>query len=239
MTHELLTPIARSRNGWRPGPSAPTARVAEEEDKEARVSREITWTEFAGGEPGDESATLWQASWNALAIVDDERRYKRINDGASQMLLAPAEDVLKLRIEHFTPEERRPQLAVMWRHFERSRGLQGFYEIQRTDGSRAMIEFRASRDFQPGRHLLVAREVNAITLASKYGQPTHAVPRLTKREREVLQLTAQGRPAPEIAELLCVSPSTIKSHLQRAYERLGARDRASAVAIALRLGLID
>jgi DNA-binding CsgD family transcriptional regulator len=36
-----------------------------------------------------------------------------------------------------------------------------------------------------------------------------------------------------------VSPSTIKSHLQRAYERLGARDRASAVAIALRLGLID
>lgn len=203
------------------------------------MPQQLTWTEFVGGKPGDESTTLWQASWNALAIVDDERRYLRINEGTTRMLGASAEDVLDRRIENFTPEERRSLLSALWRKFERSRGLQGFYEVQRSDRSRVMVEFRASRDVEPGRHLIVAREVYSGALASKFGQPGSEAPRLTKREREVLQLTSQGRPGPEIAELLGVSPSTIKSHLQRAYERLGARDRASAVAIALRLGLID
>jgi two-component system nitrate/nitrite response regulator NarL len=65
------------------------------------------------------------------------------------------------------------------------------------------------------------------------------VPVLTPREREVLQFAAYGRRTREIAELLNVSAGTVKTHFEHAYEKLGARDRAAAVAECLRRGLID
>jgi PAS domain S-box-containing protein len=62
---------------------------------------------------------------------------------------------------------------------------------------------------------------------------------LTPRELEVLQLAAQGLSGPEIAGLLVLSPATVKSHLEHVRTKLGVSDRASAVAYALREGLID
>jgi PAS domain S-box-containing protein len=62
---------------------------------------------------------------------------------------------------------------------------------------------------------------------------------LTKREREVLQLAAQGRAGREIAEQLVVSPDTVRSHFENIYDKYGVSDRAAAVAKALRDGLID
>lgn len=64
-------------------------------------------------------------------------------------------------------------------------------------------------------------------------------PQLTPREREVLLLIAEGLSAPDIASCLTLSPATIKSHLQSLYDRLGVSDRAAAVAVALRIGLIE
>ena len=62
--------------------------------------------------------------------------------------------------------------------------------------------------------------------------------RLTERELEVLRLTAEGNTGPEIAERLALSPSTVKTHFEHVYEKLGVGDRAAAVAQALRSGLI-
>jgi two-component system nitrate/nitrite response regulator NarL len=64
-------------------------------------------------------------------------------------------------------------------------------------------------------------------------------PVLTTRERQVLRCLAAGRSAPEIGKTLHVSPSTVKTHLQTLYEKLGVSDRAAAVAQAMRRGLID
>jgi PAS domain S-box-containing protein len=61
---------------------------------------------------------------------------------------------------------------------------------------------------------------------------------LTPRELEVLQLAAGGCNGPQIAEELFVSPSTVSSHLKNIYGKYGVSDRASAVAKALREGLI-
>jgi two-component system nitrate/nitrite response regulator NarL len=64
-------------------------------------------------------------------------------------------------------------------------------------------------------------------------------PRLSPREREILTLAAEGRSGPEIARILFLSPSTVKTHLGNIYDKLGVSDRAAAVAKALREGVLQ
>ncbi|MDQ1129385.1 response regulator transcription factor [Microbacterium sp. SORGH_AS_0888] len=58
------------------------------------------------------------------------------------------------------------------------------------------------------------------------------LPQLTPREAEVLALLAQGRTNGQIAELLYVGTSTVKTHVNALFAKLGVRDRAAAAAIA-------
>ena len=63
--------------------------------------------------------------------------------------------------------------------------------------------------------------------------------RLTGREIDVLQHVASGNRNRDIAERLLISEETVKVHVKHIMEKLGARDRTSAVAIAVRRGIIQ
>jgi DNA-binding NarL/FixJ family response regulator len=63
-------------------------------------------------------------------------------------------------------------------------------------------------------------------------------PALSKREREILQKVADGSTTRQVASDLGISPHTVKTHLERIFEKLGANDRAQAVAIAIRTGIV-
>jgi DNA-binding NarL/FixJ family response regulator len=62
---------------------------------------------------------------------------------------------------------------------------------------------------------------------------------LSRRETEILQKVAYGATTKEVARDLDISPHTVKTHLERIFEKLGANDRAQAVAIAIRSGIVD
>lgn len=62
---------------------------------------------------------------------------------------------------------------------------------------------------------------------------------LTRREREVLQLVAEGLSNREIAERLYIAENTVKNHLRNILEKLHMQNRAQAVAYAIRQGLLD
>jgi two-component system, NarL family, nitrate/nitrite response regulator NarL len=64
-------------------------------------------------------------------------------------------------------------------------------------------------------------------------------PALTPREQEILRLIATGKSLPEIAKELFLGLTTVKTHVQHLYEKLGVSDRAAAVATAMRRGLIE
>jgi DNA-binding NarL/FixJ family response regulator len=62
---------------------------------------------------------------------------------------------------------------------------------------------------------------------------------LTPRELDVLRLVAGGNRNRDIAERLFISEETVKVHLKHVMDKLGARDRTQAVAIAVRRGMIE
>ncbi|GAA4172286.1 response regulator transcription factor [Gryllotalpicola koreensis] len=66
-----------------------------------------------------------------------------------------------------------------------------------------------------------------------------AGPVLSERETQVLRGFARGLSIPQLAEELFLGQSTVKTHTQRLYEKLGVSDRAAAVAEAMRRGLLD
>jgi two-component system, NarL family, response regulator len=90
----------------------------------------------------------------------------------------------------------------------------------------------------------LASAVDAAADSERYVDPAarrHTGPRsstLTRRQREILQLFADGRATAEVARRLDLSSETVRAHTKGILARLAARDRAHAVAKALRAGLI-
>lgn len=61
---------------------------------------------------------------------------------------------------------------------------------------------------------------------------------LSRREMEVLRLLSEGQSNQSIADALVLSPNTVRNHIQRVLEKLGAHSKLEAVAIAARTGLL-
>jgi len=84
--------------------------------------------------------------------------------------------------------------------------------------------------------------VDAASQAERFVDPAARGaddPGLTRRQREILQLLADGQSTIAVAHGLGLSTETVRTHTKAALARLGAHDRAHAVAIALRSGLIE
>ena len=87
----------------------------------------------------------------------------------------------------------------------------------------------------------VARKVVAefARMAPPVRQPDQGLAEpLSKREREILQLMAQGLTNREIADRLCLAQGTVKNYVTVVLQKLGARDRTQAALRARELGLL-
>jgi DNA-binding NarL/FixJ family response regulator len=85
---------------------------------------------------------------------------------------------------------------------------------------------------------LVHADVLAAALGALRGDPGRGGRDLTPRELDVLRLVADGRTNASIGRELGVAASTVKTHVASLLDKLDAHDRAHAVSIALRAGLI-
>ena len=109
-----------------------------------------------------------------------------------------------------------------------------------SDGTLAVAAFYGAEPLETSERLLQTLESMGHELGRFLELHRGQVERrgLTAREREILRYAADGRRGPEIARALVISPSTVKTHFENIYEKLGVSDRAAAVAQALRAGLI-
>ncbi|HUO40067.1 MAG TPA: response regulator transcription factor [Mycobacterium sp.] len=113
-------------------------------------------------------------------------------------------------------------------------GASGFLpkESTRTEIVNAVLDCAKGRD-------VVAPSVVAGLAGEIRRRAEPAGPVLSGREREVLSRISRGQSIPAIAAELYLAPSTVKTHVQRLYEKLGVSDRAAAVAEAMRRKLLD
>jgi PAS domain S-box-containing protein len=171
-----------------------------------------------------------------MVIADDDRRYVAANAAACLLLRLPEEDVVGRTIDELTPPENRSQLGALWDAFLRDGTQEGTYELHMPDGARVTVEYSSTANIEPGRHLAIlmfppGRFESDGSLPSKS--------RLTGREREVLAMVAMGRSSAWIAADLGLATSTVESHIRHCLHKLGARNRAHAIALALREGEIS
>jgi PAS domain S-box-containing protein len=173
-----------------------------------------------------------------MLLADDGRRFIDANDAACRLLGLPLEEVRRLGIGDLTPPEARPLLDELWRSFLEDGSQAGHYEFLLPNGRRVEFDYSATANVEPGRHLsiLVAVEAEDPSPEPQSESPTGAT--LTTREREIISLIAMGATGAEVASQLYISPDTVRNHVRSAREKLGAKTRAQAIAIALLNGEI-
>lgn len=105
-------------------------------------------------------------------------------------------------------------------------------DIERAYAERGIFACFEKQTFD--RHAFL-RTVDEARVAAKAGE---VLAQLTRREREVLELVAQGLSNKEIARALVITTNTVKRHLKSIFEKLGVHTRAAAAAKAISAGLL-
>lgn len=111
------------------------------------------------------------------------------------------------------------------------------YVLKDTDEERMLDAIRSvgrgEAIFSPA----VARRMLAFFSGHTADLPARAFPELTPREREVLDLIAQGLSNPQITARLYLSPKTVRNHISSIFAKLQVADRAQAIVRAREAGL--
>ena len=173
-----------------------------------------------------------------MVLADDGRRYVAANQAACLLLRLPEAQVLKRTIEDLTPPENRSQVGPMWETFIRDGTQRGTFELLMPDGPRLRVEYSATANIEPGRHLSILMFPSGEVERRTRGGSLEGT-LLTGRERQVLGMVAMGMSSSWIAAALGVSPATVETHVRHCLDKLGARNRAHAIALGLRAGEIS
>jgi PAS domain S-box-containing protein len=107
----------------------------------------------------DSFRALFDAVPDAMLLADDDSRYVDANPAACRLLQRPLNELLGMRVGDVTPAG--VDVDALWREFLTRGELRGEYVLQRPDRSTVDVEFHATANVLPGRHLSVVRDVSA------------------------------------------------------------------------------
>ncbi len=188
-----------------------------------------------------EEPLLWQfvdRAPVAMLAADEERNLLRVNALFSELTGYSAEKAVGMHLDDLLAPESRPGLEMRWVDLLGSGMATARIVVMRADGQRLNVRYGAFANVLPG--------IQVAALIAEPGQDTRS-PRparsrragqLTRREQESLRLVAMGMTTAAAAEQLSISPETVRTHVRNAMNKLGARTRAQAIAVAMRDGEI-
>jgi DNA-binding CsgD family transcriptional regulator len=178
-----------------------------------------------------------------MVIVDNERHYRAGNAAARLLFRLQLDELLRRRIDDLTPPHMMSTLHERWAQLMREGTVAGTYDVEFPDGSGVKVIYCALANVLPAQHLIVFSPADwpgdELAAGDEETQPRTAKGALSPREREVLTLIAAGADLEQIGEDLTISVTTVRTHARNALRKLGARNRAHAIALSMQQGLID
>jgi PAS domain S-box-containing protein len=170
------------------------------------------------------------------SLHDADGRFVRMNAAAERAIGSSNAHWLGRHFTEPVPPEARENVEAQFRRAVET-GEPTDFETVFTDASGHIRGVRAQ-------HLPLRRGdaiVGVLILAFDVRQPPSGLelhPRLTPRQREILELLARGLSTSEIAKELTLSTETVRNHLRRVFGELNVHTRVEAIVAAQRFGLL-
>jgi two-component system, NarL family, nitrate/nitrite response regulator NarL len=179
----------------------------------------------AEADDGSSALELIRAHRPQVALLD----YRMPGLDGAQVAAAVRRDELPTRVLLISAHD---ESAIVYSALQE--GAAGFIskESSRSELVDAVLNCAKGRD-------VVAPNLAAGLVGEIQRRNDSDVTALSAREREVLAFIAGGQTIPAMAKQMFLAPSTVKTHVQRLYEKLGVGDRGAAVAEAMRRGLLE
>jgi PAS domain S-box-containing protein len=183
---------------------------------------------------------FWAAfkrSRNPMMLLDEERRCIDVNGAWIGMHGYPRARIVGQHLSGFlVPGPLYDQAA--WQAALKRGEFTGEATMINQDGSRTQVQYAAHTEAVTGGQLVLG----VVLSSHRWGRHFRRDPEprrggdLTRREREIVRLIADGASGPEIATELNIAHDTVRTHARNAMGKLGARSRAHLVAKALAEG---
>lgn len=178
-----------------------------------------------------------------MLMVDNERRYLAANAAARLTFRMTLAELRSRRIDDLTPPHMLTRLYERWERLMRFGAVSGPYDVALPDGTQPEVIYCACANALPGQHLIVFVPAtwpgDELEVFDDHLPPRPPLASLSPREQEVLSLIAAGFELQQIADELIISVNTVRTHTRNALRKLGANNRAHAIALAMQSGLID
>ena len=191
--------------------------------------------------PDSDKEILWaflETAPVALMAADDNRQIVRVNARWSDLTGYAADVAVGMRIDELLAPESRPGIEMRWSDLLGTGLATARVVILRPDHVRVAVRYGAFANVLSGVHIgAYLAEPGQDTRALRPARARRAG-QLTRREQESLRLVAMGMTTTAAAEQLGISPETVRTHVRNAMNKLGARTRAQAIAVAMRDGEI-
>jgi DNA-binding CsgD family transcriptional regulator len=176
-----------------------------------------------------------------MVIVDNDRRYLEVNAAARLVFRMSLHEMRRSRLDDFTDEEHLANIEDAWAEVMENGSANGHSLVTFKDQSKLWFSYAVLPNVLPAQHLIVfapagwpGDELEEMHPARQDGQADS----LSPRQLDVLRLVAVGSNATQIATELSISEATVRTHVKHILDRLGAHNRAHAVALAMAGGLL-
>ncbi|MEI6446247.1 MAG: LuxR C-terminal-related transcriptional regulator [Actinomycetes bacterium] len=179
----------------------------------------------------------------AMLIVNDDRGFVAGNQALLDLLGSTIEELEPMTIDDVIPEDVRPTMTERFERFLEDGSQWGPVQLTTPTGKQVEVVYNGTASIVPGLHLIELLQGSAREPALNFehglrvdGQVGTA---LTTRERQVLSMLALGETNQSIASNLGMAPETVRNHTRAARQKLGARSRSHAIAIAVQTRQLD
>jgi PAS domain S-box-containing protein len=178
--------------------------------------------------------TLFKRTRNAVALLDDNARFVEVNGAFLQLVKRKRADILGRPVRDVIAGPRRSLRE--WRAMVARGEWTGETDLVCGDGSHVAVEFAANPEEVTGRRLVLVVVLHSHHGRRRLPHPTREdAPHgpLTERERQIVHMVAMGLTSAEIGEELHITYNTVRTHVNNAMAKVGARSRAQLVAVSV------